>query len=73
MQDTVVVEVVRRIPHPLYKKLLKRSKHFKAAPNGHTVIVGQTVKIVETKKMAKDKYFMIQGIVEKSHVQKGDK
>jgi small subunit ribosomal protein S17 len=59
MQDTVVVEVVRRIPHPLYKKLLKRSKHFKAATNGHEVIVGNTVKIAETKPVSKDKYFKI--------------
>lgn len=67
MQDTVVVEVVRRIPHPIYKKLLKRSKNFKVAKNGHDVVVGNTVKIVETPPVSKDKYFKIQEIVKGIH------
>ena len=59
MQDTVVVEIVRRVPHPLYKKLLKRSKKFKVATNGATVAVGDDVRIVETRPVSKDKYFAI--------------
>lgn len=69
MNDTAVVEVIRLLPHPLYHKLLRRSKHFKVALNGFTLTVGQTVKIVETRKVAKDKYFKVQEIVEKSHKQ----
>ena len=65
MQDTVVVEVVRLLPHPLYKKLLKRSKKFKAAPNGHAVEVGQEVRMQETLPISKDKYFKIIEVVKK--------
>jgi small subunit ribosomal protein S17 len=65
MQDTVVVEVVRRVPHKLYKKLLKKSKHFKVDAKGHEVAVGNEVKIVETKPMSKDKYFRILEKVER--------
>jgi small subunit ribosomal protein S17 len=59
MQDTIIVEVFRRKAHPLYKKLMLRSKKFKVANNGKTVIVGETVKIVETRPVSKDKYFKL--------------
>lgn len=57
MQGTIVVEVTNRVPHPLYKKLLKRSKKYKVASNGQEVTVGQEVKIAEARKMAKGKHF----------------
>lgn len=59
MTGAVVVEVTRHIPHPKYKKLLKRSKKFKAALNGQTVTVGDTVKIIETRPMSKDIHFKL--------------
>ena len=59
MQNTVVVEVVRRTPHPLYKKLMLRSKKHQADANGRTVSVGDTVKIVETKPISKNKHFKL--------------
>ncbi len=59
MQNTAVVEVTRRTPHPLYKKLLKRSKKFKADTTGQKVTVGDTVIIAETKPISKDKHFKI--------------
>lgn len=65
MQDTIVVEVTRRTPHPLYKKLMKRSKKFKVDPAGIEVTVGQQVSIIETRKMSKDKYFKLKGGEEK--------
>lgn len=61
MQNTVVVEVTRRTPHPLYKKLMKKSKKFKVDTNGITVREGDRVRIVETKPVSKEKYFKIQG------------
>lgn len=60
MINTVVVEVVRRTPHPLYKKLIKRSQKFLVDPAGQSVHVGDTVSIVETKPMSKNKYFKLQ-------------
>lgn len=59
MQGVVVVEVTRKTPHPLYKKLLKRSKKFKVATNGQTVAIGDTVTIRETRPRSKDTYFML--------------
>jgi len=60
MTNTVVVEVVRRTPHPLYKKLLKRSNKFLVDPAGREVSVGDTVSIVEIRPMSKNKYFRLQ-------------
>ncbi len=59
MQNTIVVEVVRRTPHPLYKKLIKRSKKIKADTNGKQVEVGTRVIIAETKPLSKDKHFIL--------------
>jgi small subunit ribosomal protein S17 len=66
MQDTAVVEVVRRVPHPLYKKLLKHSKNFKVDTKGQTVAVGNRVKIVETRPISKDKHFKIQEVLKEN-------
>lgn len=63
MQNTVVVEVSRRVPHPLYKKLIKTSKKFNVDVAGHKVEVGNHVKMVETKPMSKTKYFKISEIL----------
>lgn len=59
MTNTIVVEVSWKRPHPLYKKLMKRSSKFKVDPNGLEVVLGDKVKIQETKPMAKDKYFVL--------------
>lgn len=59
MHDTVVVEVVRHIPHKLYKKLLTRDKKYKVDSKGKTVNLGDTVRIVGTKPLSKDKHFIL--------------
>lgn len=63
MQDTVVVEITRRKPHPLYKKLLKRSKKFKVDKAGFELNIGDKVNIVETRPVSKSKYFKIAKII----------
>ncbi len=68
MQDTVLVEVVRRTPHKLYGKLMRRSKKFKVAVNGQSVVVGSQVKIEETKPMSKDKHFKVIEIIKEQKV-----
>ena len=65
MQDTAVVEVSRRVPHPLYKKLLKKSKHFNVDTAGKTVEIGNEVRISETKPISKTKYFVIKEVITK--------
>ena len=59
MQNTAIVEVVRKSPHQIYKKLLKRSKRFKADTAGLSLNLGDNVKIVEVKPMSKDKKFKV--------------
>ncbi|HEX7042922.1 MAG TPA: 30S ribosomal protein S17 [Patescibacteria group bacterium] len=63
MTGSVIVEVTRRTPHPLYKKLLKRSKKYTVSPDGKEVKEGNYVKIVETKKVAKNKNFKIEEVL----------
>lgn len=59
MNRTVIVEIIRRTPHPLYKKLIKRSKKIMADTGEKIYEVGQTVKIVETRPMSKNKHFKV--------------
>jgi small subunit ribosomal protein S17 len=66
MQGTVVVQVSRSVPHPLYKKLLKRSQNFKVDRKDQEVIVGDRVKIIETKPISKDKHFKILEVIKKA-------
>lgn len=63
MKNTAVVEVFRQVPHPLYKKLLKRSKKYKIETEGKELTVGDLVRIVETKPVSKDKYFKLATVI----------
>lgn len=63
MQGTVVVEVERKIVHPLYKKILRRSKKIKADTNKLELSLGDKVRIVETRPISKNKYFKVESKV----------
>ncbi|HXS15498.1 MAG TPA: 30S ribosomal protein S17 [Candidatus Saccharimonadales bacterium] len=63
MQGSVVVEITRKQPHPKYKKLLKVSKKFVADLGGKEVKEGDMVKLVETPKRAKNKFFIVEEII----------
>lgn len=64
MNRTVVVEVVRRTPDPLYKKLIKLSSKFKVDTAGfENLEIGQKVRIVETRPISKQKNFKILSVV----------
>ena len=60
MKKTVVVKVSMKVKHPLYKKIIKRSRKFKARDEIGAA-VGQKVKIVETKPFSKDVHFKVVG------------
>lgn len=60
MQNTAVVKVTRSVTHKLYKKVLKRSKKYKVDTEGIKVSVGDSVKIIETRPISKDKHFILQ-------------
>lgn len=62
MQRTAVVSVIRRYPHPLYKKRIKRDNKISADISNFSPIVGDRVKIIETKPISKTKHFKIMGV-----------
>lgn len=64
MQKTVVVLIQRTIKHPLYKKIMRRSKHFKAHDEGDRCKVGDKVRIEETRPLSKDKRWRVVEILE---------
>jgi small subunit ribosomal protein S17 len=66
MDKTVVVAVTRQYPHPLYKKIIKRTKKYKAHDEENACGVGDTVRISETRPISKDKRWRVQVILEKA-------
>ena len=59
MEKTVVVEVTRHSPHPLYKKLLKRSTRLHVDTAGLEVKEGDKVKIRQTRPKSRLKHFKV--------------
>ena len=55
MDKTIVVQVERRIMHPIYKKFIKRSKKFAAHDEGNVAKVGDVVRIRECRPISKRK------------------
>ena len=63
MQKTAIVSVTRRFPHPLYRKLIKKDNKINADISTFSPIVGDRVKIVETKPISKTKHFKIMEVM----------
>ncbi len=59
MDKTITVSVSRFIKHPLYGKFYKVSKKYKAHDEGNKFKTGDTVEIIETKPISKDKRFKV--------------
>jgi small subunit ribosomal protein S17 len=59
MQKTVVVSVEKSVKHPLYKKILKRTKNLKAHDENNKCQVGDQVLIAETRPLSKDKCWRV--------------
>lgn len=70
MTNTVVVEVVRKLQHPVYKKYIKITKNIKADTNGQKIEEGQVVVLQETKPISRDKYFKVIEVVKEEKTQK---
>ena len=66
MQKTVVVQIDRRMPHPVYGKMVTRSKRLKAHDEENSAKVGDTVRIMETRPLSKDKRWRVVEIVERA-------
>jgi small subunit ribosomal protein S17 len=66
MQKTVVVAVERRVPHPMYGKMMTRTTRFKAHDEENSSKVGDRVRIMETRPLSKDKRWRVVEIVERA-------
>jgi small subunit ribosomal protein S17 len=66
MQKTVVVRIDRRVPHPIYGKMVTRSTKFKAHDEENSAKTGDTVRIAETRPLSKDKRWRVVEIVERA-------
>ena len=59
MDKTVVVAVIDNVRHPLYKKIVKRTVKFKAHDEQNACGIGDTVMIMETRPISKDKRWRV--------------
>ena len=66
MDKTIVVAVKTKVRHPLYGKMVNRTRKFKAHDENNECGIGDTVKIMETRPLSKDKRWRLVEIVEKA-------
>ena len=66
MQKTVVVALERRVAHPVYGKMVTRTKKVKAHDEENTAKAGDLVRIAETRPLSKDKRWRLVEIVERA-------
>ena len=66
MDKTCVLAVVEQVKHPLYKKTIKRTKKYKFDDPKNECGIGDTVEIIETRPLSKDKYHRLNKIIEKA-------
>ncbi len=66
MEKTIIVVIESRVRHPLYGKFMKRSKRFKAHDEESTCGEGDTVEIMETRPLSKDKRWRLVRVIEKA-------
>ena len=66
MDKTIVVAVEDHVKHPLYNKIVKRTYKLKAHDVNNECKVGDTVKVMETRPLSKDKRWRLVEIMEKA-------
>ena len=66
MDKTIVVAIEQRVKHPLYKKIVKRSKKFKVHDENNVAGVGDKVLIAETRHLSKDKCWRLVEVIKKA-------
>jgi small subunit ribosomal protein S17 len=66
MDKTVVVAIERRVPHPVYGKMVTRTRRLKAHDEENSAKVGDTVRIVETRPLSKDKRWRVVEIMNRA-------
>ena len=66
MDKTIVVAVEDSVQHPLYKKTMKRTYKLKAHDENNECGIGDTVEVMETRPLSKDKRWRLVRIIEKA-------
>ena len=66
MDKTIVVAVQDNVKHPLYNKIVKRTYKFKAHDENNECGIGDTVKVMETRPLSRDKRWRLVEIIEKA-------
>ena len=66
MDKTIVVAVEDHVKHPLYNKIVKRTYKLKAHDENNECKIGDTVKVMETRPLSKDKRWRLVEIIERA-------
>ena len=66
MDKTIVVAVVDNVKHPLYNKIVKRTYKLKAHDENNEAKIGDTVRVMETRPLSKDKRWRLVEIMERA-------
>lgn len=66
MDKTITVEIATRVKHPLYKKIVNRTKRIKAHDENNECAIGDKVLIAETRRISHDKHWRLVEIIEKA-------
>ena len=66
MDKTVVIAIEDNVRHPLYKKIVKRTVRLKAHDENNECGIGDTVEVMETRPLSKDKRWRLVRIIEKA-------
>jgi len=66
MQKTIVVEVSRRVPHPLYKRIIGKRKKFYAHDEESTAKLGDIVRIIENRPLSKLKRWRLAEVIRRA-------
>ena len=66
MDKTVVVAIENHVKHPLYNKIVKKTYKLKAHDENNECNIGDTVKVMETRPLSKDKRWRLVEIVERA-------
>ena len=66
MEKSITVEIERRVKHPIYGKFVKKTSRFMAHDENNECNIGDTVRIMETRPISKDKRWRMVEIIEKA-------
>ncbi len=71
MEKSIVVEVIRKFRHPLYKKVVKKSTRFHAHDEENLARTGDLVEIMETRPLSKTKRWRLVSVIRKAAEEEG--